>query len=73
MERLAHDPATTSLPVVVCSAAITELGARSDELAAQGIGVVLKPFDLDDLLSAVRRGLRPARHRHRWDGSPPAT
>ena len=55
--RLAGNLATSSVPVLVCSADIGELGRRGADLTTREIGVVPKPFDLDDLLTAVRRGL----------------
>lgn len=70
--RLAGDPATASVPVVVCSADIEELGRRRAYLTTREIGVVLKPFDLDDLLTAVRRGLARDGCRDAW-GGPTAT
>ena len=46
-----------TLPVVVCTAAantVKELGAH---LTEKCIGVVLKPFAIDDLLAEIKRGL----------------
>ena len=56
-DRLAAHPATAAIPIVVCTAAVAEVGLRRHDLAARGIPVVLKPFDLDDLLAAVSRAL----------------
>ena len=53
--RLQRD--TEKLPVVVCTAAastVKDLGAHLTEMC---IGVVLKPFNIDDLLTEIRRGL----------------
>lgn len=53
--RLQRD--TAKLPVVVCTAAantVAELGAH---LTEQCVGVVLKPFNIDDLLAEITRGL----------------
>ena len=55
--RLERDPETDAIPVVICTAAIHEAEQLGGELQARGIGVVLKPFDLDDLLAEITRGL----------------
>jgi CheY-like chemotaxis protein len=48
---------TEKLPVVVCTAAahtVKELGSHLTEMC---VGVVLKPFAIDDLLAEIKRGL----------------
>ena len=51
LQRLKANPATKAIPVVVCSAA-------DDLFDEQGVarqcGAVAKPFDLEELLTAVR-------------------
>jgi DNA-binding response OmpR family regulator len=57
VQMLKMDADTAKLPIVVCSAAakqVEEIGAHLDEM---GIGVVLKPFDVDTLLAEVDRVL----------------
>ena len=61
VQMLRMDAATVDMPIVVCSAAakqIEEIGAHLDEM---GIGVVLKPFDVDTLLAEVSRVLARAK------------
>jgi CheY-like chemotaxis protein len=53
--RLNRDLA--GLPVIVCTAAIKMVHQLEGHLKAKGITVVLKPFDIDDLLNAVRAAL----------------
>ena len=65
------DPRTREIPVVLCSAAhehVRRLGA--DQLGA-GVGLVLKPFDLDELLAEIQQGLR--RRAERRVSAAPAT
>lgn len=50
-ERLA------AVPLVVCSAASQILQRLEEPLRALGAEIVPKPFELDDLLRAVERGL----------------
>ena len=60
VQMLRMDADTVKMPIVVCSAAakqVEEIGAHLDEM---GIGVVLKPFDVDTLLAEVGRVLARA-------------
>jgi len=42
---------------VVCTAAVKLVQELEGHLRAKGVGVILKPFDIDDLTSEVRRYL----------------
>ncbi len=53
LRRLRADPRTAAIPVVVTSAALRPGSADLD-----GAAFLAKPYDLDDLLRAVRDGLR---------------
>ena len=70
LECLTLDPKTSSIPLIVCSAAIRELQAHQELLDHYGIDVLTKPFDLDALLEKVATGLdRGQRHEHDESGS----
>jgi CheY-like chemotaxis protein len=56
-ECLTLDPDTNSIPIILCSAAVDDLQHRKSWLQKHGIGAVAKPFDLDDMLGAIREGL----------------
>lgn len=49
---------TMGIPVIVCTAALSLARELEGHLRAKNVGVVLKPFDIDDLLEAVNNGLR---------------
>lgn len=55
--RLLHDlratPGASAIPVLVCTADHALVRRESDQLRALASGVVLKPFDLGDLLGRV--------------------
>jgi CheY-like chemotaxis protein len=51
------DPRTTKIPVILCTAGVAEVEALAPQLGRMHIEVVIKPFDLDDLLNAIRRQL----------------
>ena len=57
LELLTLDPETTSIPVVVCSAALSHLKDHEPLLRKYGVGVLPKPFDLDALVAKVRAAL----------------
>ena len=61
LELLTVDPATQPIPVIVCSAAITELREHQPLLRRYRVEVLPKPFDLDALLEKVRAGLAEGR------------
>jgi len=56
LQRLKMHPATTAIPVLLCSAADVLVDAHGD---AWPCGAVAKPFDLEELLAAVRACLCP--------------
>jgi DNA-binding response OmpR family regulator len=56
LRALKEDPATTAVPVIVMSAVASVLKPEERLLVE---AVVRKPFELDDLLSAVQRATTP--------------
>jgi DNA-binding response OmpR family regulator len=56
-EMLTFDPKTTSIPLIVCSAAIGSLEEHRELLERQGIQAIPKPFDVPRLLAAIREAL----------------
>jgi DNA-binding response OmpR family regulator len=57
LELLTLDPATNPIPVIVCSAAISELHEHEPLLKKLGVDVLAKPFDLEMLLEKVKNNL----------------
>ena len=60
LDELAVEQRTRDIPVVICSAAASEVGEHVDTLRRLGVDVVLKPFDLEVLLDAISRRLSVA-------------
>jgi CheY-like chemotaxis protein len=54
LQTLKVDPETCAIPVVLCTAATRDVEARGCQLQAMDVAVVLKPFDIDALLAAVK-------------------
>jgi CheY-like chemotaxis protein len=65
LQMLRMDPATKAIPIVLCTGAVHEVKALEDHLVTMGVTVVLKPFNIDQLVDAIRerlgadRALRP--------------
>ena len=57
LQKLKMKRSTAKIPVIVCTAAVNAVTEMEGYLKAKNIGLVLKPFDIDDLLIAVRRSL----------------
>ena len=57
LDLITLDPETRSIPVIIASANLQALAGREDELAAKGIYVIAKPFDIDDLAALIRTAL----------------
>jgi DNA-binding response OmpR family regulator len=50
---------SATLPVIVCSADLAYLREHESDLRARGCDILLKPFDLDDLLARVKTAAGP--------------
>lgn len=57
LHKLRLNPGTSSVPVIVCSAATKRVGDIEEYLRAKGVIVLHKPFTFSDLLSAIRSAL----------------
>jgi DNA-binding response OmpR family regulator len=57
LQKLKLDRETATIPVIICSAAAKQLREMASWLNEKGVGVVYKPFDIDDLLLAVHKML----------------
>jgi DNA-binding response OmpR family regulator len=60
VQKLKMRRATAKIPLIICTAAIREVREIEGFLRMKGIVLVPKPFDIDDLLEAVRMALRAA-------------
>ena len=57
LQMLRMDPATTAVPIVLCTGAVHEVKALEEHLVTMGVTVVLKPFNIDQLIDAIRERL----------------
>jgi CheY-like chemotaxis protein len=57
LQKLRMYRPTSSVPIIVCTAAVRQVRESEAYLLEQNIEVVLKPFGLDQLEGAVRRAL----------------
>jgi CheY-like chemotaxis protein len=54
LDMIKLDPETAAIPVIVCSAAVREIEAAEARLQEQNCDVLLKPFNIDELVAKVR-------------------
>ena len=54
LQQIRLDRETARLPIVVCTAAVRLAREAKEYLEGVGIGIVLKPFDIDPFLAEVR-------------------
>jgi CheY-like chemotaxis protein len=57
VQSLKMDRETMRIPIIVCSGAVAELKGNEGYLVSKHIGVLYKPFDVDELLHLVERKL----------------
>lgn len=55
LQALRMNRRTTHIPVIVCTAAVDQIRQLQGQFDSLGVGVVLKPFDIDHLLAEVAR------------------
>ncbi|EFH80700.1 response regulator receiver protein [Ktedonobacter racemifer DSM 44963] len=53
LQLLRMYPPTARIPIIVCSAAVTEVMEQEGFLVSQGIKIVYKPFDVETLFGAI--------------------
>lgn len=61
LELFTLDPMLCTVPVIVCSAALFDLQAHEDWLSQNGIAILPKPFNIDQLYEAVEGALQQQR------------
>lgn len=57
LQKLKMDRRLDAIPVIVCTAAVRAVAEQQGYLTEQGVLVVLKPFNVDQLEDAVRRAI----------------
>ncbi len=57
VQALKLDRETMNIPLIVCSGAINELRGNEGYLVSKNVGVLYKPFDVDELLHMVETKL----------------
>ena len=57
IQRLKMNRGTADIPIIVCSGAVKELKEMEGYLVSKNIGLLYKPFDVDELLNLVNTKL----------------
>ncbi len=60
LELLRSDPATSSTPVILCSASVSAHDGQAQACNDFAVEAIAKPFDVEDLLLAIERLLSVA-------------
>lgn len=55
LQMLKMQRSTSRIPVIICTAALREVQEQEGYLVAQGVRVIYKPFDIDDLFTMINR------------------
>ncbi len=61
LQKLKMNRSTATIPVIVCTAATNAVREMEGYLLSKGVNVILKPFNIDDLVAAVKLALQ-SRH-----------
>jgi DNA-binding response OmpR family regulator len=59
LEQVWRDPATATLPAILCSADTRLLDDKAAVIRQRPCAIVIKPFEIHDLVATVRRLLPP--------------
>ena len=62
LQMLKMQRSTAAIPVLVCTAALQIVREQEGYLVSQGVHVVYKPFEIDDLIANVKQLLRSHEH-----------
>ena len=63
LQMLKMQRSTANIPVLICTAALQIVREQEGYLVSQGVHVVFKPFDIDDLLTNIKQLLLES-HEH---------
>jgi len=58
LQKLKMNRSTATIPTIVCTAATNAVREMEGYLLSKGVTVILKPFDIDDLIAAVKLALQ---------------
>lgn len=62
LQMLKMQRSTAAIPILVCTAALQMVREQEGYLVSQGVHVVYKPFEIDDLLANVKQLLGSQEH-----------
>lgn len=60
LQKLKMVRSTAQIPIVICTAAKREIEELEGHLKAMGVGIVIKPFDVDVLLRVIAETIESA-------------
>ena len=57
MQKLRMYRPTATLPIIICTAAVSEAREQADHLRAEGVGIIYKPFQIEHFVQGVQQVL----------------
>src|SRR5712691_5475788 len=63
LQMLKMQRSTSTIPVIICTAAESAVRDQEGYLVSKGVEVVYKPFDIDTLLAVISRMLEPNKEK----------
>lgn len=57
LQMLKMQRSTATIPIVVCTAALREVQEQEGYLVSQGVRVIYKPFDIDELFTMIGQAM----------------
>ncbi len=62
LQMLKMRRSTATIPVIACTAALDLVREQEGYLVSQGVHVIFKPFDIDQLLASIKQVLESHEH-----------
>jgi DNA-binding response OmpR family regulator len=62
LQMLKMRRSTATIPIIACTAALDLVREQEGYLVSQGVHVIFKPFDIDQLLASVKQALESHEH-----------
>ena len=72
LQKMRMYPPTAEIPIIVCTAATQQVREIEGQLSAHNAVLIAKPFDIDELIRAVKLRLATVQHPDPADPADPA-
>lgn len=69
LQMLKMQRATANIPIVVCTAALREVQEQEGYLVSQGVRVIYKPFDIEELFTMINQAMAAYQNKPQAENS----